>query len=491
MANSTLKNDYLNLIERALMMGISDNLNRQIRTWDLPSGFSGLEDITAAALNAIDEDRLPANLRNQAVYLNNPLSSYAGSDIGASSGGLKQADDENLHIYFWDHSRLEDGDLLWLSPVATSEAVHIYEAKTSGADITLNQYNIGATAKDTLTNLKAAIEHANGQPDLDVELMEYKKLSGSHPNFTDVMSPELRFKNAYTKSSIVEMERYGREINKGDAVMSITSTLGGSGSCTLQENVTSADRTWTVSDASQFSDLYDSGGYGGEYFIIDKEIFRIESLDTAANTITIKSVDTQTIFVPDAFQTHSSGTAIKWIREFKVSLETEAVHDLSASGFSYYNNPPTGAIQEATLEGFHVYGAFPDSENIQFPAIVVQQVASGFEEKFFGDNVTFGSDSTTSSGEVYGMTFLIHIFVDDEAIIPLGNTAKYGQRRLTNWMMLNIANAIQGMDWEIYEEQELQILERHLAQWRDIGYMPDAGWHGATAEFDIYFLNKR
>ena len=108
-----------------------------------------------------------------------------------------------------------------------------------------------------------------------------------------------------------------------------------------------------------------------------------------------------------------------------------------------------------------------------------------------GDNVTFGSDTSSSSGEVYGITFLIHIFTDENTVIPLGKTARYGQRRLTNWMMLNIANAIQGLDWAVYQEQELEVLERHLAQWRDIGFMPQAGWYGATAEFDIFFLNKR
>ncbi len=122
---------------------------------------------------------------------------------------------------------------------------------------------------------------------------------------------------------------------------------------------------------------------------------------------------------------------------------------------------------------------------------MVQQVASGFEEKFFGDSVTFGSDTTTSSGEVYGMTFLIHIFTDEETIIPLGNTGRYGQRRLTNWMMLNIANAIQGLDWAVYQEQELEVIERHLNQWRDIGFMPQSQWYGATAEFSLAFLNKR
>ena len=47
------------------------------------------------------------------------------------------------------------------------------------------------------------------------------------------------------------------------------------------------------------------------------------------------------------------------------------------------------------------------------------------------------------------------------------------------------------IDWDTYEEDELEVLERHLAQWRDIGFLPTAQWHGATAEFELYFLNLR
>ena len=57
--------------------------------------------------------------------------------------------------------------------------------------------------------------------------------------------------------------------------------------------------------------------------------------------------------------------------------------------------------------------------------------------------------------------------------------------------MLNIANAVMEINWGDYEEEELEILERHLSQWRDIGFLPATQWHGATAEFEIYFLNKR
>ena len=57
--------------------------------------------------------------------------------------------------------------------------------------------------------------------------------------------------------------------------------------------------------------------------------------------------------------------------------------------------------------------------------------------------------------------------------------------------MLNIANTIMEIDWGVYEEEELQILERHLQQWRDIGFISEVQWYGATAEFEIYLLNKR
>jgi hypothetical protein len=159
--------------------------------------------------------------------------------------------------------------------------------------------------------------------------------------------------------------------------------------------------------------------------------------------------------------------------------------------------------QTASGDDIYVYGQYPDSEELRFPAVVVQQVASGFEEKFYGESVTFGdSDNSTSSGsgEVYGVAFLVHLFVAEDTEISItsnriknnaSETIVYKQRRLLNWLMLNIANAVMEIDWDTYEEDELEVLERHLAQWRDIGFLPTAQWHGATAEFELYFLNLR
>ncbi len=147
-------------------------------------------------------------------------------------------------------------------------------------------------------------------------------------------------------------------------------------------------------------------------------------------------------------------------------------------------------INEAVTNDIHVYGQFPETEELKFPAIVVQQISSGFEEKFHGEKITFGSDSTASSGEVYGMSFLFHLILDKETTVAISGT-DYKQRRLLNWLMLNIANSVMEIDWGVYEEEELEILERHLASWRDIGFIQEVEWYGATADFEIYFLNKR
>jgi len=147
-------------------------------------------------------------------------------------------------------------------------------------------------------------------------------------------------------------------------------------------------------------------------------------------------------------------------------------------------------INSAVTGDIHVYGQFPETEDLKFPALVVQQVGSGFEEKFHGEKITFGSDSTSSSGEVYGMSFLFHMILDKDTTIAISGV-DYKQRRLLNWLMLNIANSVMEIDWGVYEEEELEILERHLASWRDIGFIQEVEWYGATAEFEIYFLNKR
>ena len=154
----------------------------------------------------------------------------------------------------------------------------------------------------------------------------------------------------------------------------------------------------------------------------------------------------------------------------------------------------------------HVSGQFPETEELSFPSVIVQQIGSGFEEQFIGEKVTFGGNKY--SGEIYGIGFLIHIFIDKEAQLDVGTTpqgsSKYRQRRLLNWMMLNIANVLNDIDWatEVTSQPaglsynpnydaSVDVQERHLQAWRDIGYSPVMEWWGASAQFMLTFLNYR
>ena len=146
-------------------------------------------------------------------------------------------------------------------------------------------------------------------------------------------------------------------------------------------------------------------------------------------------------------------------------------------------------------EDIHVFGEFPEVEELKFPAVIVQHTGSGFEEQFMGQKVTLGS--TTGTGETYGVSYAIHLITDKESQIQVVSGASsasnvyYKQRRLLNWMMLNVSNAIIDLDWTQYEEDDTQIIERHLESWQNIGFIPDLQWYGATADFLLTFTNIR
>ena len=154
----------------------------------------------------------------------------------------------------------------------------------------------------------------------------------------------------------------------------------------------------------------------------------------------------------------------------------------------------------------YVSGQFPEPEELKFPSVVVQQIGSGFEEQFFGKKVTFGSDSY--DGEIYGVGYLIHVFIDKESELDIGTapqgSSKYRQRRLLNWIMLNVANVLNDIDWDTQVmskpaglsynpnyDASVDIQERHLQAWRDVGYSPVMQWWGASAQFMLTFLNYR
>ena len=172
-------------------------------------------------------------------------------------------------------------------------------------------------------------------------------------------------------------------------------------------------------------------------------------------------------------------------------------------GISDKINSLTGSSQNV-----YVYGQYPETEELKFPAVIIEQIGSGLEEKMVGEKVTFGNSSY--SGEMYGVAYSINILIDKEASFNIGTSpqgttnAKYKQRRLLNWMMLNIANTINSIDWATAVSSSpaglsynprydgsVEVLESHLRAWRDVGYLPAFQWYGATAQFSLVFKNYR
>ena len=101
----------------------------------------------------------------------------------------------------------------------------------------------------------------------------------------------------------------------------------------------------------------------------------------------------------------------------------------------------------ASCDDIFVFGQFPETEDLKFPCIIIQQIASGVQEKFFGQKITYGGSSET--GEAYGIGFMIHIMTDRDTSITVSGI-DYKQRRLLNWLMLNVSNALQDINWNEY-----------------------------------------
>jgi len=146
-------------------------------------------------------------------------------------------------------------------------------------------------------------------------------------------------------------------------------------------------------------------------------------------------------------------------------------------------------------ENIHVFGEFPESEDLKFPAVIVQQTGSGFEEQMMGQKITMGS--TAGTGEIYGVSYTIHIICEKESQVQVKSANSsagdvyYKQRRLLNWLMLNVANSVSDLNWDVYEEENSQVLERHLESWGNIGFIPELQWYGASADFLLTFTNIR
>ena len=138
----------------------------------------------------------------------------------------------------------------------------------------------------------------------------------------------------------------------------------------------------------------------------------------------------------------------------------------------------------------HIFGQYPEAVNAQWPAIILEMVGSGIQEKFMGKKVTFGTSNTKTTGEIHGVIYVIHLIVDKDSQMNVDNSGTiegYKQRRLLNYLMLNVANTIQDMNFS----SSLEIIERNLQSWTDIGFSPNLELWGATATMSIFFENYR
>ena len=140
---------------------------------------------------------------------------------------------------------------------------------------------------------------------------------------------------------------------------------------------------------------------------------------------------------------------------------------------------------------FVVFGQYPETEDVKYPCIIVQQFANGLEEKFYGQRMTFGGEE--KKGELYGMAFAIHVMVDIDSsmdVTPDGesSTEVYKQRRLLNYAMLNIANTLMDVT---FDADKVEVTERHFAGFRDVDYVEALELWGASTTLTITFQNYR
>ena len=138
----------------------------------------------------------------------------------------------------------------------------------------------------------------------------------------------------------------------------------------------------------------------------------------------------------------------------------------------------------------HIFGQYPEAVNAQWPAIILEMVGSGIQEKFMGKRVTFGASNTQTTGEIYGVIYVIHLVVDKDSQINVDNEGTiegYKQRRLLNYLMLNVANTVQDMSFS----SSLEIVEKNLQSWADVGFAADLELWGATATLSLFFENYR
>jgi hypothetical protein len=134
-----------------------------------------------------------------------------------------------------------------------------------------------------------------------------------------------------------------------------------------------------------------------------------------------------------------------------------------------------------------VFGQFPSTTDVKYPAIVTEMSANGLETQFMGQKLTFGASNTEAVGELYGVAFRINIAVDRASTITVSGEP-YKERRLLNYLLLNCANVLMDTD---FSSTNTDVVQRNYTGFQDIGYNPDLEIWAATANMIIVFKNNR
>ena len=133
-----------------------------------------------------------------------------------------------------------------------------------------------------------------------------------------------------------------------------------------------------------------------------------------------------------------------------------------------------------------VYGQFPDTTEVQYPALIVEHIANGLETQFMGQDM-----GSSIKGEIYGIGFNVFIGVDKASSITVDGEV-YKERRLLNYLMLNCANVLSDCDFIGDESStDTEVVQRTFSGFQDIGYNPDLEIWAAMATMVIVFKNDR
>jgi len=132
-----------------------------------------------------------------------------------------------------------------------------------------------------------------------------------------------------------------------------------------------------------------------------------------------------------------------------------------------------------------VFGQFPQTEDLKFPCVVVEQLANGIETQFMGQLMTSGGSDAV--GELYGLGFAITCAVERESAMTV-DAIVFKQRRLINYLMLNCANVLMDCD---FTATVTEVTEKHFSGFSAVGYNAQSEVWAATCNLIIVFKNTR